>query len=265
MRYVSLTLVSILIVFTAVSAYPIRPGEVELNIVSDRGGNFLTIPFEKFRKGKTSVIKNYLEAQKGENYSIEIINRTAHRIGIVIAVDGRNIISGQLSDLENDERMYIVDRYSTVNLEGWRTDLKTVNRFYFTDEKDSYAVKTFRDSSATGVIAAAVFLEKERPHIRNDIREDNNRTFKAPAAPSAGSKSDKIERNSAGTGFGHDTYSPAVKVHFEPERLPIEKILVKYEWREVLCSKGVLTCSDAKSKRLWDGEFAPYPPDYVYQ
>jgi hypothetical protein len=38
---------------------------------------------------------------KGENYSIVIRNNTPERIGVVIAVDGRNIITGEKSFLKN--------------------------------------------------------------------------------------------------------------------------------------------------------------------
>ena len=262
MRIVTAGLVSVLLVLSASSAFPGTENMVELRIMPDRGGTFLTIPFQAFKKGKTSVVKEYLEARRGENYTIVIKNNTGDRIGVVIAVDGRNIISGKTSYLRNNEQMYIVNPYGKVKMEGWRTDLSTVNRFYFTDEADSYAVRTFGDSSAMGVIAAAVYREKVRP--RKQYRQHSKREgFNAPAAPSARSDANSFESESAGTGFGDDTYSPAVRVAFKPERKPFEKILVKYEWHEVLCRKGIQNC-DEKKNRLWDDYgFAPYPPGYA--
>ena len=68
---------------------------------------------------------------------------------------------------------------------------------------------------------------------------------------------------SAGTGFGDEQYSPVVKVAFEPAGVPLQKTLVKYEWREVLCKKGILSCRQEPRNRLWDGDnYAPYPPGY---
>ncbi len=237
-------------------------GDVNIEIVSDNGEEFFAIPFKDIKTGGTHVIKKYLEAKKGENYSIGIRNNTPERIGVVIAVDGRNIITGKKSFLKNNEAMYIVDPYGYTKLDGWRTDRDTVHRFYFTDMMDSYSVRTFGDSSAMGVIAAAAFRDKDRPIIY----ERQMQKEKAPGAaskPFAGSESKRYESDAAGTGFGSEQYSPVIKVKFEPESVPFEKILVKYEWRETLCKKGLLKCWQEEGNRLWDeGEYAPYPPGY---
>jgi len=66
---------------------------------------------------------------------------------------------------------------------------------------------------------------------------------------------------SAGTGFGDQRYSPTIKVAFEPEGTPALKTLIKYEWREALCRKGILACGQEPRTRLWDeDQYAPYPP-----
>jgi hypothetical protein len=39
-------------------------------------------------------------------------------------------------------------------------------------------------------------------------------------------------------------------------------LLVKYEWRDVLCKKGLLKCWYQEGNRLWDEyDYAPFPPD----
>jgi hypothetical protein len=253
------------------AATPARPhagdrlrGEVSVEIVSDQGSAFLTIPHRDFWKGGAHVMKKYLEARKGENYGIIIRNKTPERVGVVIAVDGRNIISGKQSDLGNTEDMYIVSSYEETRYDGWRTAQDTVNRFYFTDTADSYARKTFNDSSSMGVIAVAVYREQNRPRPLSRMKMQKS----TPPAPSAESKasgnaSGAVRDEAAGTGFGNEQYSPVTRVIFEPERLPIQKTLVKYEWREVLCRKGILNCGQDPRNRLWDeGEYAPYPPGY---
>ncbi len=160
----------------------------------------------------------YLEAVKGSRYSIQVTNRSGGRIGVVIAVDGRNIISGRKSDLKQNEQMYIVGPHETNTFEGWRTGMDRTNRFYFTNASDSYAERVFADASAMGTIALAVFREK--------LPEKSLKMQEAPAgaaAPRASGESqsaDKSERTSseqAGTGFGETTYSPARRIHFEAE------------------------------------------------
>ena len=261
MRYTISTLLLILLMLSSAPAYCHLGCNVNIEIVSDNGKEFLTIPFKDIKTGSIHIIKKYLEAKRVENYSIGIRNNTPERIGVVIAVDGRNIITGKKSFLKNNETMYIVDAYGYTKLDGWRTDHDTVHRFYFTDIGDSYSVRTFGDSSAMGVIAVAAFRDKERPIIY----ERQMQKEKAPGAaskPFARSESKEFKGDAAGTGFGDEKYSPVVKVHFEPESIPFEKILVKYEWRDTLCRKGLLKCLPEEGNRLWDeDEYAPYPPE----
>ena len=119
------------------------------------------------------------------------------------------------------------------------------------------------DSTAMGVIAVAIYREKERPKLLYEQKRLDN----APAAPSAESsarsKTGAARDEGAGTGFGDEQYSPVIRVAFEPDLTPVQKTLVKYEWREVLCRKGILNCRQEPKNRLWnEDEYAPYPPGY---
>ena len=267
MRYLLVSIIAAITMTAAGPAHthsggPLR-GEVGVEIVSESGRNFLSIPHRDFTKGGTHIIKKYLEARRGDNYSVVIHNTTPERIGVVIAVDGRNIISGKKSDLKIGVDMYIVNGYEHGKYDGWRTAGDKVHKFYFTDTIDSYAMRAFSDSTAIGVIAVAIYREKERPKLLYEQK----RLDTAPAAPSAGSstrgKAGSARDESAGTGFGDEQYSPVIRVAFEPDLMPVQETLVKYEWREVLCRKGILNCRQEPKKRLWDeDEYAPYPPGY---
>ncbi len=266
MRYAA---IGIIIVFLAATAAPAfaharpYPREVAVEIVSDGGGIFQSFPHQDLRSGRTRLIKKYLEAKRGETYGIVVRNNTSERIGVVIAVDGRNIISGNRSDLKRGEAMYVLNPYDDARYDGWRTTDSEVHRFYFTDPADSYTVRTFADSSAMGVIAVAVFREKNRPQpVLEQKRKEA--TPAAPSSSGAGRSQEKaLADESAGTGFGDAQYSPVIRVEFEPEHIPVQKMLVKYEWRETLCKKGILQCGRDRENRLWDQNgYAPYPPGY---
>lgn len=261
MRQVKAVIFAVILLAGAVPAFSYPAGGVDVEVVSDLGNTFLSIPHREYAAGSTRIFKRYLEARKGENYSLVIRNNLPQRVGVVIAVDGRNIITGKKSGLGSHERMYIVGPYGSARLEGWRTDRETVHRFFFTGDSDSYAVRAFGDASAMGVIAVAVFREKEGPAL---LHEQERAAGKAPAAPSAPQKEAKRSMgDSAGTGFGDERHSPVVKVEFEPEMVPAEKILLKYEWRDELCRKGILRCRQEVRNRLWeDDEYAPFPPGY---
>lgn len=199
--------------------------------------------------------KLYAEAVKGDHYSIVVRNLLNRRVGVVIAVDGRNIVSGKKSWLQHDERMYILEPYGQGEFKGWRTSLDSINRFYFTDAADSYAA-AFHDESAMGIIAVAVYPEVQRQEPAGPFRSSDSATRReAPSAKSA--------EESAGTGFGRQEHSPARLVAFDPESRPAEKVLIKYEWRSTLCRQGIVQCGTARPprNRLWDdGGFAPPPP-----
>jgi hypothetical protein len=252
-------IIGAVVMAAAAPAYPHGTGGFEgaihIEIASESGTAFLAIPHEDYWKRGTHIVKQYLEARQGENYGICIRNMTPDRIGVVIAVDGRNIISGRRSDLTNSEAMYIIPGHGYGRYEGWRTASDRVHRFYFTDMADSYAMRTFGDSTAMGVIAVAVYQEKARPQPLYEHKGHG---------PSARGKTGIVEDERAGTGFGDGHYSPTIRVAFEPEKRPIQKTLIKYEWREVLCRKGILSCREEPRNRLWDeGAYAPYPPGYA--
>lgn len=237
---------------------------VEVEVRSDNGG---TLPLYPVAAGH-GIRKAYAEAVKGENYSIVVRNRLNRRIGVVVAVDGRNIVSGKKSWLRNSERMYILEPYGTGEFSGWRTGADRINRFYFTSAGDSYAA-SFGDKSAMGVIAVAVYPEVRRyePWL-NESQTDHYKGGSA-ARPSAPSARSKAEAESAGTGYGREEYSPSRVVTFEPESAPVEKIFLKYEWRTALCRKGVIRCGGAwePRNRMWDDSdgYAPPPGGYSWK
>lgn len=268
----------------ALSAWAGGVGDaVEVRIVTDDGRHLPTYPV-KLRQG---VKKVYAEAIKGEHYRIEVKNRLNRRVGLVIAVDGRNIVSGEKSWLKNNERMYILEPYGSGEFAGWRTKQDRINRFYFTDVPDSYAA-AFGDESAMGVIAVAAYpevpryeppvpLSKEEPSYPLKYEERSygasSRAAEAPAAPSPAVESAKKARKhakqekdlgNAGTGYGREEFSPSYNVAFDPEEKAVEKLYVKYEWRATLCRLGVVRCDVPTRRppnRLWDNDgYAPPPP-----
>ena len=278
----TIAIVILTIVVCTTSAWAGGVGDaVEVRIVTDDGRTLPTYPV-KMRHG---VRKVYAEAIKGDHYRIEVKNRLNRRVGLVIAVDGRNIISGTKSWLKNNERMYIIEPYGSGQFAGWRTAQDRINRFYFTDVPDSYAA-AFGDESAMGVIAVAVYPEVRRcelpkplsqappSFLRGQAGKAAGSADKAEAAPSAREDSGKLMKEkdarseqaleSAGTGYGRDEYSPSQIVAFEPERRAVETIYLKYEWRSTLCKLGVVECAKPPRRppnRFWDyGGYAPPPP-----
>jgi hypothetical protein len=230
---------------------------VTLELRTDRG----SLPLYP-AAGGPDVLKAYAEAVKGAAYRITVHNNLSCRVGLVIAVDGRNIVSGAKSWLGSDERMYILGPGETQEYQGWRTAQDRENRFYFTTVEDSYA-GAFKDTSAMGVVAMAAYPEYF-PMPRTFV-PGITLPPKAPCPPPLGQqreakRSAASPGSQAGTGYGEDVYSPSITVAFQPEAQPREKAFIKYEWRETLQRLGVIRSLPAQGNRLWDSGFAPPPP-----
>ena len=244
-------------------------GAIDVEVISGYGHVLPEYPVK--RKGRT--YRAYLEAERGDEYAIRVSNRTSERVGVVVAVDGRNIISGKHSKLRSSERMYILGPHESSVYRGWRTGQNRVNSFYFTDAGDSYSA-AWGDYSAMGVIAVAAFAERVYyDDYRHDHKYKSERKSQRQSAPQAKGKSHSkrhgAESDSAGTGFGNESWSPSRRVYFEPERKPFNKVFLKYAWRETLCEQGVIDCyrrdhKPRRHNRFWDerysDNFAPYPP-----
>ena len=230
---------------------------VALEFVDANGGGF-----EIYTTATESpdVYRAYLEAEPEARYSIRARNLSSRRVGIVIAVDGRNIISGERSELASSESMYVLEPHQTATYSGWRTSESEVRRFYFTRAGNSYASR-IGDESAIGVVAAAVF--EAMPDSTYRPRSSQSRPG-APAAAEESSDASASESRAsagAGTGFGEHEHSRVVRVSFSPARRPSQRAFFKYEWREQLCARGIKSC--APENRFWPEHrqgFVPLPP-----
>jgi hypothetical protein len=256
-----LAVCAVLLMCVGCAAAAVVGDTIEVSIASDNGR---VLPFYPTQSHPT-LKKVYAEAIKGDHYRIIVRNKLNRRVGVVVAVDGRNIISGQKSWLKNNERMYILEPYATNEYSGWRTAQDKINRFYFTDVPDSYAA-AFGDQSAMGVIAVVAFPEIQRyePQVDHSFLEAEKRERASAkdkaAAPSVQSRA----QESAGTGYGREEYSPSYRVSFDPESSAAESILIKYEWRKTLCDLKIINCgriSGYSCNRIWDNDgYAPPPP-----
>jgi hypothetical protein len=234
---------------------------VTVEIVAPDGRVFREFPVE----ARDGALRSYLQAEKGARYEVRVRNHTGERLGLVIAVDGRNIVNGLKSELSRTEPMYVIDAWSTQEYAGWRANLESINEFYFTEWSDSYA-EAFGDRSARGVIALAVYREVPPPvyppsRIRPESAADASERPAAPVPP--GSASEKAARRdeSAGTGYGDRRDDRAVRVRFVARQAADSRHFIKYEWRDTLCRKRVIDCGE--NNRFWDEStlgFAPPPP-----
>jgi hypothetical protein len=92
-------------------------------------------------------------------YSLAIANDTSSAFEVVTSVDGLDVIDGRPANFS--KRGYIVDPFSSVVIDGWRTSEDSVAAFRFSSIDDSYAER-MGDGRNVGVIGAAFFREAPR-------------------------------------------------------------------------------------------------------
>jgi hypothetical protein len=241
----------------ALANHPPRLGEVEVDVVTDDGRVLPIYPLRDHRRARD--FRAYLAAQPQARYSINVRNHGGRRVGLVIAVDGRNILSGERSQLHRREPMYVLDGYGRASYSGWRTDRDHVHRFHFTEAPQSYAA-AWGDYSAMGVIAVAVYPERAR---RPQHHEQWRKPRAVPKGSDDGREGRELRRHAEpGTGFGEAEHSHSRPVAFEAQSRPSQRYFFKYEWPQQLCERGVLDCR-TRDNRFWpQTSFAPYPPGY---
>ena len=252
-------------------AYGFINDGLQVEIIDRRGRAFPTYPTRDGRRDAER--RAYLAARAGAVYAIRVTNRRPERVGLVIAVDGRNILSGKRSRLSHREKMYVLEPWQTATYRGWRTGRSRINEFYFTDERDAYA-GAFGDYTAMGVLAIAAFEDRHARRYRFDpepqAHGNDGYRRKAPSTGDSSAKHRGTYESAPGTGFGDERYSPTYGVRFEARRGALSRTLIKYEWPQTLCDMGVSHCRHARN-RLWhdsgrwshaDRGYAPYPPGY---
>jgi hypothetical protein len=266
-----------------------RSPDVTVEVLDERGSAFQQVPV----RGTGGAFRAYLQADRGARYRIRISNTSGSRVGVVVAVDGRNIINGARSELTGGEAKYVLAPYESQEYSGWRTSLADVHEFYFTEWEDAYA-EAFGDRSARGVIAVAVYREKQPIWLSQELERrkrmdaprdavggaagaDTDRAAPRASAPppaangaleSQPSRDAKAERSEPGTGYGEVRNEPAVRVAFDAEPRASSRVFLKYEWHDTLCRKRILDCDSEPANRLWPDDalsFAPPPPPRALQ
>jgi hypothetical protein len=149
-------------------------GAVTVRVVDDNGA-----PLPTFSSGGRS----YVLGHDGQRYSIRIENRSGARFEAVATVDGLDVIDGQPGSFE--KRGYLVQPWSTVEIDGFRRSEDEVAAFRFGRVRDSYAAKRGNDRNV-GVIGVAVFQERgsSYPWTERELgRRDSADAFPGRFAP----------------------------------------------------------------------------------
>jgi len=229
--------------------------------------------------------RRYFQAFQGRNYSLALRNNTGRRVGVLIAVDGLNVINGERSALARNEAMYVLDPWERAVIRGWRTSLDEVRRFVFVDEERSYAERTGQANGDMGWIRVLAFRE-QRPFWEGvrKFRGDENEPYggsdelrrpetpergelqksapraqaeEAPGAPQEsklyGNRDNEAPESSPGTGWGQRQQDHVNRTSFVAEGYAVDRITLRYEYESALRSLGIFPVRFGRD-RLWERE-----------
>jgi hypothetical protein len=236
--------------------------------------------------------KYYVAGKPGNEYQITLRSKSGEGVLGVTSVDGANVITGQTATW--NQSGYVLEPWATTDIKGWRKNMKSIARFYFTDLPDSYAARTDRPDDV-GVIGVAVFREKPRYEhygYEDEPRwnERERRWDQGRAAPSEGAAKAPARANAAphsapadsaasryhgerapqaqqelGTGHGERERSRARYTEFErASDRPDEVITIYYDSYQNLAAQGIVPhrrhYAYPREPRAFPGWFVPDPP-----
>ena len=177
----------------------------------------------------------YVEALKGAEYELRLRNSSPDRVAVALFVDGLNTIDASRTSAWNASK-WVIEPYQTITISGWQMSSERARRFYFTNERDSYAAK-LGEKGNLGVISAVFFRERRRivpitppyPIDREERQRDEVRTQEAPS----GTKSRRDEN--AATGIGRSVHHDVSWIDMDLDSRPTAEVTIKYEYsrREV--------------------------------
>ncbi len=107
----------------------------------------------------------YFAGQQGNRYDLRLTNNTAERVEVVVTVDGRDVISGDVGNYKR-QRGYVLDPFATVVIDGFRQSYDQVAAFRFSNLEGSYTAQRGTPHNA-GVVGVAVFKESRRSARRH--------------------------------------------------------------------------------------------------
>jgi hypothetical protein len=228
--------------------------------------------------------RRYFEAFEGGRYAVELHNLTGRRIGVVMSVDGLNVLNGERSGLANSEPMYVLGPWDTAVIRGWRTSLDEVQQFVFVDEQASYAARVGKANGEMGWVRVATF-EEQRPlafyqqprrdlggepsgsedsRMKDERAQNSAPSTEAPeparkqatASPKLqGNATDQLGRQEAqasvpGTGWGERRNDHVERTEFLAAASCTDQLIFRYEYASGLQALGIFP----RGNRVWERE-----------
>jgi hypothetical protein len=157
-------------------------GRLESRVTSDDGALAVSLVDDRGRVYPAAQVgdRTFALGSQGLAYRIGIENHARERFEAVASVDGLDVMDGSEAGFE--QRGYVVEPFTSMVVEGWRTSEDTVAAFRFSEIEDSYAERTGRARNV-GVVGVAFFREEAASAFHQGGAQAFPRGRFAPAPP----------------------------------------------------------------------------------
>jgi hypothetical protein len=223
-----------------------------------------------------------VEAVRGAEYELRLVNPLPDRVAVSVSVDGLNIVDARHTN-SWDASKWVIHAHGTLTITGWQVGSERARRLYFTTERDAYATRIGRPGDF-GVISAVFYRERRKiPEITRhrssmpEQRQSLGQTAEAETGPavrlrSAPGGEDSSRRRlppywhhegRAATGIGRSVPSEVREVQMELEREPVAVVTLRYAFHHSYTrpkpAPGFAPEPGESGTRPDDGRFAPEP------
>ncbi len=174
----------------------------------------------------------YVEALRGQEYTLRLTNPLGYRVAVALAVDGLNSIDATHGNARSAAK-WVLGPYETIEISGWQVNAREARRFYFTGERESYGA-ALGQTANLGVIEAVFFRERRslvrryQDFVQERARREDERQGRGEAAGAAPSA------------MGERTGHSVENVRLELETAPAATLRLRYEFRPQLVRLGLL-------------------------
>ena len=212
----------------------------------------------------------YVVGKPGNEYQINVKNRSGEDLLAMMSVDGVNVISGKTAS-PTQGGGYVLSAWENTSIRGWRKSMEETAAFYFTSLGDSYAARTGRPDNV-GVIGVALYQRARPPEpvaqAPFDLPWRDKRAERSSADSAAGASAENksLARPAPsaplGTGHGRREESRTTYTHFERRTSePVETIAIYYDSHRNLVAQGVLPTYGytPRNPNPWPTGFVPDP------
>lgn len=184
--------------------------------------------------------QSYVAGSYGAAYQIRVHNRSGRRIEAVVAVDGRDVVTGQPINPRR-HRGYLVAPFSNSTIDGFRSSTSSVAAFRFSTIPESYA---WRTGTSWGIGTIRVWVYEERAPVvvhPPTLPYGAGRPRASRSAPSGGDMSAEAAPQAMGTSYGEQRWSPVSYSSFHRRSRGANAVLgLRYNSYQMLAAAGII-------------------------